>query len=206
MADNYAEQKYQPDTTGQGKLIIKRSVEVSAGVFADAVVPVDAAGVALSGPFATITTTITRPTDTNAYAVDDVLADSTSAPTVGGNTLAAAARVSGGSAELRDITIISSATPAAPLQGELWIFDSAVTAVNDNATFALSDADALKLVAVIPFTLVAQPSNSVAIIAGINLGFTCVGSADLRYLVRVKNAYVPANAETLTVRAKIKQV
>lgn len=159
-------------------------------------------------PGSTVTSTATRMTDTSTYAINDAWSNDTAAPTTGGYTLTGMARASGGSGLIDDITIISSNDPAAPLQGELWIFDSAVTAINDNAAFALSDADAIKLVTVVPFSLVTtvagSGTNSVAVLPLYGIGYTCVGSANLRYLVKVKNAYVPANAEALTIRAKIR--
>lgn len=157
---------------------------------------------------ATPTTTITRPADTNAYAADDAWADSTSAPTSGGATLSNACRVSGGSGVIVSALIVSSIDPATLLQGELWIGDSALTAVNDNAAFALSDADAIKIVpgGVIPFTLThsqasaGSGTNSSYNVTGLNIAYTCSGTANLRFIPKVKNAYTPASAETLTVR------
>lgn len=159
------------------------------------------------GTLSTVSTSITRPADTTAYAANDAWADSTSSPTTGGFTLTGVGRVSGGSAYITDLIVVSSNDPATLLQGELWIFDSAVTAVNDNAAFALSDADALKLVAVVPFTLASSQAgsgaNSYAHVQNLGVGVTCAGSANLRFLVKVKNAYTPASGEVLTVRAKI---
>lgn len=155
---------------------------------------------------ATATTTITRPADTNAYVANDTWADSTSAPTTGGFTFTSACRTSGGSGVILSVAVVSSVDPATLLQGEIWIFDSAVTAVNDNAAFALSDGDALKLIpgGVIPFTLSSTTggsgTNSYYTSGALNIGYTCSGSANLRYLVKVKNAYTPASAEALTVR------
>jgi hypothetical protein len=161
------------------------------------------------GAATTVTTTVTRPADTNAYAANDAWADSTSAPVSGGFTLAAAARAASGSGIITDLVVVSSNDPATPLQGEVWVFDGAVTAVNDNAAFSLSDADAVKLVGVIPFTLVTTTggggTNSYAEVQNLSLGFTAVGSANLRFLMKVKNAYVPVSAEALTIRVKIVQ-
>lgn len=156
------------------------------------------------GVATTLTTTVTRPADTTAYAANDVWSDSTSAPTTGGFTFTSAGRASGGSGIITDAVVVNSSTSA--LTGELWIFDSAPTAVNDNAAFALSDSDALKLVAKIPFITEAQPSNALTHIQGLGIGYTCVGSANLRFLVKVTAAYTPANAETLTFRLKVQQV
>jgi hypothetical protein len=158
----------------------------------------------------TVTSTMARATGTTQYTANDVWSDSASAPTAGGYTITGAGRASGGAGRITDVAIISSNDPATPLQGELWIFDSAPTAVNDNLAFALSDADALKLVTVIPFTLLSSQAgsgtNSVAIIPGPIGNFTCIGSANLRCLVKVKNAYTPADSETLSVRFKIEQL
>jgi hypothetical protein len=161
---------------------------------------------AITASGVTVTTTVTRPADTTAYAANDALSNSTSAPTTGGFTLTGLARASGGSGLITDIMIVSSNDPATLLQGELWLFDAAATNINDNAAFALSDGDALLLVGVVPFTLASSQAgsgtNSVYHATNLNIGFTCVGTADLRFLVKVKNAYTPANAETLTVRVK----
>lgn len=153
----------------------------------------------------TCSTDITRPADTSAYTANDAWADSTSAPASGGFTLTGAARVSGGSGVITDIYIASSAVPGTLLQGELHLFDSAATAVNDNAAWNLSDADAKLRVGVVSFTLVADANNSYYHAQNLNIGFTCVGTANLRYLVKVKNAYTPISGEVLTVRAKIIQ-
>lgn len=150
----------------------------------------------------TCSTDITRPADTNAYTANDTWSDSTSAPTAGGYTLTSAARVSGGSGIITDMYIMSSAVPGTLLQGEIHLFDSAATAVNDNAAWALSDADAKLRVGIVAFTLLADANNSYYHAQNLNIGYTCVGTANLRYLVKVKNAYTPISGEVLTVRAK----
>jgi hypothetical protein len=154
----------------------------------------------------TITVSITRPANTTAYTANDTWADSDSAPTAGGATITGACRGSGGTGVLTDIVVVSSNDPATLLQAEIWLFDSAPTAVNDNAAFALSDSDALKLVDVIGFTLATTTggsgTNSYYRSGSLNVGYTCSGSANLRFLVKVKNAYTPASAEVLTVRFK----
>lgn len=148
----------------------------------------------------TASTDITRPADTAAYAAGDALANSTSGPTASGFTLTGVGIVSGGAGVITDM-IITSSNPAGGLQGEIWIFDSAVTAVNDNAAFAISDAEVKTLVAVVPFTLVAGTNNAQAAV-DVWKGYTCSGSANLRYLVRVAVAYTPTSSEVITVRAK----
>ena len=158
------------------------------------------------GFFATVSTDVTRPADVTAYAANDALSDSTTAPTSGGFTFTSAARKSGGSGIITDAIITTSADAATLLQGEIWIFDTAVTNINDNTAFAVSDTEIKTYVGKIPFTLEDAGNNGAATVQNLSLGFTCVGSANLRYLVKVKNAYTPASAEVLTVRLKIIQV
>ena len=153
----------------------------------------------------TATSSITRPADTAQYAAGDALANSTSAPTAGGGTITGVTSVAGGSAILTDLMIVSSNAPATPMQGEVWLFDTAPTAMNDNAAWSLSDAEALTLVDVIPFALTTIGNNSLAAIQR-GTGITTVGSANLRFLIRVVNAYTPASGEVITIRAKFQQV
>lgn len=147
---------------------------------------------------------ITRPANTTQYAADDAWADST--PTAGGFTFSGAARATGKAVILTDLVIVSSNAAATPLQGEIWIFDTAPTAISDNAAFTVSDAEAKTLVARIPFVLTTIGANSSAHLSNLGIAMTTVGSADLRGLVRVMNAYTPVSGEVLTVRAKFLQV
>lgn len=159
------------------------------------------------GDFVTVSTDVTRQAaDTTTYAANDTISDSTSAPTSGGFTFTNAGRISGGSGIITDAIISSSAVPALLLQGEIWLFDTSVTNPNDNVAFVISDGEAKTYVGKIPFALEsAGANNSVAHIVGLNIGFTCVGSANLRFLLRAKNAYIPVGSEVLTFRLKIQQ-
>lgn len=154
----------------------------------------------------TVSTDVTRPADTTAYAANDALSDSTSAPTSGGFTFTSAARKSGGSGIITDAIITTSADAATLLQGEIWIFDTSVTNINDNSAFAVSDTEIKTYVGKIPFTMEDAGNNGAAHVTNLSIGFTCVGSANLRFLVKVKNAYTPASGEVLTTRLKIIQI
>lgn len=150
----------------------------------------------------TISTSITRPSDTNAYAANDALANSTSAPTAGGFTLTSACSASGGNGTILSAQVSASAGTA--YQGEIWIFDQAVTATNDNAALSVSDSDVLNLVGVIPFTTNdVTAANAVSYVTGLNIGYTCIGTANLRFLVKIMAAVTPASAEVLAVRVQV---
>lgn len=156
----------------------------------------------------TVATDVTRPADAVAYASGDAISNSTTAPTTGGFTLTGAARKSGGSGIITDLIVASSANnPATRLAGEVFIFNQAVTNINDNAAFAISDTEVKTCIGVVPFSFFAVGANNcLAHMTGLNILFTCVGSADLRFLLRARNAYTPTSGEVFTVTAKILQL
>jgi hypothetical protein len=154
-------------------------------------------------PVTTITTSVTRPADGIAYAANDAYANSTSAPTAGGYTLTGACAVSGGNGTIQSAMI--SASGGTAYNGELWIFDQAATATNDNAALSVSDSDVLNMVGVIPFnTTDVNAANAISYVTGLNIGYTCVGTANLRFLVKILSAVTPANAEVLSVRVQVR--
>lgn len=155
--------------------------------------------------FATVKTDVTRVADTIAYAANDAWSDSTSAPTSGGFTFTSAASKSGGSGVIMDAIVATSADAATLLQGEIWIFDTSVTNVNDNTAFAVSDSEIKTCVGKIPFLMEDAGNNGLYHAKNLNIGFTASGSANLRFLVRVKNAYTPASSEVLSTTLKILQ-
>lgn len=146
----------------------------------------------------TATTTITRPADTTAYTANDSFGDST-----GGHTFSSMCRASGGSGVLTDATFVYSTTQV--VVGTVFIYDSSITETDDNAAWSVSDSDQLKLVGTIPFTTVADAVNSYHNVQNLNIGYTCSGSANLRYQVKITTGYTPAASDTLTIRAKFIQ-
>lgn len=150
------------------------------------------------GDFITVSVNFTRPADTTAYAVNDSISNSTTAPTAGGFTIASAARASGGSGMITDVLVASSNPAATPLSGEIMVFNQAVgTHANDNAAVGYTDAEiGTNLVARIPFTLNSSGTTNTSVhLQGLNIGYTCSGSADLRFVIRALAAYTPASAE-----------
>lgn len=154
----------------------------------------------------TVQTDITRPSDTIAYSPLDCLSDSTLSPTNGGFTFTNAARKSGGSGVIIDATFATSADASTRLSGEIYLFNTAVTNVIDNASLVVSDTEIKTCVGVIPFTMFDAGNNGFCHLPGLNVMFTCSGSANLRFLVRVRNAYTPVSAEVLTCTLKILQL
>lgn len=149
-----------------------------------------------------VQTDVTRPADTTAYAANDAMSDSTSAPTSGGFTLSSICRKSGGSVLITDIIVTTNNDPATTLQGEIFLFNTSVTNINDNAAFAVSDSEIKTCVAKIPFALEDAGNNGFFHAQNLNILATASGSANLRFLLRVKNAYTPASGEVVTVIVK----
>lgn len=154
----------------------------------------------------TVSASITRPADTTQYAANDALSDSTSSPTSGGFTLSNICRKSGGSVLITDVIVTSDNDPATPLQGEVFFFNQAVTNINDNAAFAVSDAEILTCVGRTAFALEDVGNNDFFHAQNLNILATASGSANLRFLIRVKNTYTPASAEVITVIVKAIQL
>ena len=152
-----------------------------------------------------VQTDVTRPADTAVYAVNDALSNSTTAPTTGGFTLSNIARKSGGSVLITDM-IVTSSNDAATIQGEVFLFNTAVTNINDNAAFVVSDTEIKTCVGRVGFALEDVGNNGFFHAQNLNILATCVGSANLRFLIRVKNAATPASAEVITVIVKAIQL
>ena len=148
---------------------------------------------------------ITRPADTTAYADGDVVADSTSA---------AAALMfkglcgDGDGAVIRGAMFSSSAIPGTKLNADLWLFHTAPTSYgNDNGAFALSDADLLNCVGVIPLdgttaaNVKVSTLNYVVVNQGLAIPVKSLTADRALYGVLVaRNAYTPASAEVITVK------
>lgn len=163
--------------------------------------------VAAGGITVTVEATITRPADTIAYAADDEISSSTSAPAV--VTLTSCARASGGSGVIADVVLIDSNGVTGYADLELWIFDTTTTPNNDNTAFAPSDAVSQTLVGWVPLTLTAMGGGANRIYRAapgyLPIPFVTVGSANLFARLLTRNAYTPISAETFKVRLKILQ-
>lgn len=168
-------------------------------------------GVTISGGTITATqyattssASITRPTNTTTYTTNTGWNNGT--PTFFSFT--AACSKNGGQILVPAIHIWSSNNPTTKLQGILWLFAGVPgTNVSDNATFNIAAADYALLTgtfAGFAFTLAnnqaSGAANSGADLVGTTYQAHCAGgSTTITGMVQVVNAYVPANAEVLSV-------
>lgn len=108
--------------------------------------------------YKTFQTAITRPDNTTAYASGDIIADVTTnnhfafgdnaaTPSDDADLLLYAKQAR--SVVLNQVVLHSSANQATKPEGELWLFDTDIAEVGDNAAFAPSDTEMLTRVAVV---------------------------------------------------------
>jgi len=157
----------------------------------------------------TVGAAVTRPADTSAYTAGDVISDSTSAPTL--LTFQGVGGSARGFTILQSVLCIDSANQATKPDLELWLFDTAPAAQNDNAAFAPTDAELITglngLVGVIPIPSTSfrvglatsgAAGNSICHVTNIGLPLNLNAFAVLYALVVVRNAYTPVSAEAFT--------
>jgi hypothetical protein len=131
--------------------------------------------------------------DNASYAANDTLGDLI--------TVSNAARASGGSGYIVGVLLIDASDTLGAV--DVLFFDSSVSLGTDNAAYAISDSDALKLVGIVPL---AGPydigNNRVAQAYNISVPFVCSGSANLYaslYARGGSGAFPNANDMTLVV-------
>jgi hypothetical protein len=121
--------------------------------------------------------TFTRPADTTAYTAGDVVCNAA--------TLVFPRCARNGSAVLQHAKIVTSANVATKPDLDLWLFDTTIAAVADNAAFAPTDAEMLTLIAVVPFAT-----------ADFKVGLSGSGGSG-NAVCEIKNLGIPLNASTL---------
>lgn len=164
----------------------------------------------------TVIASLTRPSDTNVYAAGDAVTDSVTAPTY--ITFSSVSRIAAGSATIVNAFLIDSANQATKPNLELWLYDTAPTAQNDNSAFTPSDSELANLIGVIVFDGANAWAGDPTVGAGGNLvtpgtfggsvnSYSLLipsGSAIFGLLV-ARNAYTPVSAEVFKVRLVVNQ-
>lgn len=149
---------------------------------------------------AIITAEFTRPADTTAYAANDAVANSTSAPTI--LTFADVARVAGGSAYIVKAELCTDQA-ACVAAFRLHLFTTSVTPINDNAAHTSLWATRASRVGYIDFPAVAQEgsgsTSAFALWTGQLLAVTGA-TANLFGLLQTKSAFTPASAQNFSIR------
>jgi len=93
-------------------------------------------------------------------------------------TIANAGRITNGGGMITGITLVDAADVLVAI--DVVIFDSTVTLAADNAAFAISDADALKIVSIVPLSgSIDIGSNRVGLGQNIAIPYVCNGGTSL---------------------------
>lgn len=150
--------------------------------------------VILTAPFA-------RPDDTTAYAINDAVSDSTSAPTI--LTFANAARANGGSGYIVKAELCTDQA-ACVAAFRLHLFTTSVAPYNDNTAYTALYANRVSRVGYIDFPAVAQEGSGSTSAFALWLGqllYVCdSASAALYGLLETKSVFTPASAQNFSIR------
>jgi hypothetical protein len=140
----------------------------------------------VSGGYTTVlTSTLTRPADTTAYAAGDEMTDTGGAI----QTITGAARFSGGSGIIQGVYVSQSTLWTTKPAMEIWVYDTTSTPVADNGAFAPTDGVTDTCIAVIPVTATYAGTVNQALDSGqISVPFLTSGSANLFFRVVIRNA------------------
>lgn len=161
-------------------------------------------GTAKAGVFvsemSTPSANFTRPADTTAYAANDAVNNSTSAPTV--MTFTGMARTTGMGGIIAGATLHVGEKNATAAEFHLWLFDTSPTMNNDNAAFAPASGDLANLVGVLIFS----PTNmsdatGMRVYQAINCPLPYRAAATGLYgALQTRTAFTPSSACTFRVK------
>lgn len=159
------------------------------------------------GALATSAVTLTRPSNTDAYAAKDAVSNSTSAPTV--LTFAAAARVNGGSGYITRVRLMTNQS-ANVARFRLHLYHTAPTPINDNAACTLLWANRANRIGYIDLPACqTEGTGSDAANAQndtVRLPFICGASAQAIYgLFETLDAFTPASGQVFYLELMIDQ-
>lgn len=147
----------------------------------------------------TVSASYTRLANTTAYTAGDALSNNTTGQTV--LTFENCAAMPGGWAKIVNALMIDDSVPGTPGDFELWLFSASPTAPVDNVAMVVTDAEALTLVGIIPFTVEHASTLNEVYMADqtfLPLPFQCGSTDNLFGMVKVLNGYTPASGGVLT--------
>lgn len=115
----------------------------------------------------------------------------------------AGASADANSGEIRSVVLTDKAVGNTSTTYELWLFDTTFTAIADNGAWAVSDADILNCIGVIPLTDVrASTANLTYTARGVGLAFTIPSGTSL-YGQLVCRGTAPTYGATSDVQVRV---
>lgn len=140
----------------------------------------------------------TRPADTNAYAANDAVNNSTSAPAA--LTFSNVVGWPSGAGYVVGGKLVTSGDTVASGNFRLWLFTASPTMANDNAAYGLLNSEREELIGYLDFTLETEDTTAGNTAVAFNHAarIPIQNSADrhLYGLLVAENAYTPESAQT----------
>lgn len=157
----------------------------------------------VGGNILSIATAFTRPADVTAYAANDAVNNSTTAPVI--LTFTGAARVAAGSGYIVGARIQKSTVAVTNASFRLHIYHTTVTMINDNTANTVLYANATKRVGAIDFSMTSDGSDGAeAQDFSLRMPFKCDTADTALYgVLTAKAAYTPGNAEQFTIELTV---
>lgn len=142
--------------------------------------------------------TKTRPANTTAYAIGDVINESASAGTIW--TFPGVGSASGGSLLLTNAKLILGSAAATALQAELFLFSTTVSTDNDNAADTITDAEMKTCIGSVLFNSGSNSTAQTVYVEKPGLQFKLDdGDNDLYGVLIAQNAYTPESGEVFDI-------
>lgn len=144
----------------------------------------------------------TRPNDTNAYAVNDAITTSTSAPLAPMSAdLASFGAANGSFICITNARIITGTAQSTLLTANIFVFNQAFTSTNDNTQLSIDDTTAQTGGIVIPCLNTYNLSANARCVSDPGQWIMQLGasSTTIHFALQATNAYTPASSERFDV-------
>jgi hypothetical protein len=152
---------------------------------------------------------VTRPANTTTYTTGDVIGTAVTATLIIPN--ASFGEFDAGI--IQQVIVSSSAYVAVAPTLELWLFDTVVADIADNAAFAPTDTEMATLIGIVELPTadwkIGAPTagaggNAVCVADNVSIPFnTKKGTSKIYGVLVVRNAYEPISGEVFTVRMQV---
>lgn len=181
--------------------LVKAAGQAAMSASHPVVIASDQSAVAVKTSQVVVSQEITRPSDTTAYAINDVVGPTGSAAV---GELADFFAANGASGYISKVELFTDqAANVAPYR--IYFFNAAPTAIADNAAFTLLYADAAKYIGYVDIGNVVQEGSGSTAAGGNWIGqLAAKAAADSRklyYVIVTKAVFTPASAQKFTVKA-----
>lgn len=188
------------------------SVTANAGTGTFSVQGIEAA-IPMAGSILTLnpSANFTRPADTTAYVVGDLVANSTTAGSVVPLSFATAARVAAGSFVVRKVRLHKSSTSVTSASFRIWLFTATPTiaTTGDNGVFTTVVSGGAGFIGTSTISSMLALADcavgNAAADTGSDMMVDLTSGTTIYALIEARGAYTPGNAEVFTVTLELMQ-